>query len=63
MRVQHILNLLVGDSIRQQQDHPRPHHIARMQRPRLRHLLQFLFALVLLGLKLGTKCRGRAKSL
>jgi len=39
--VQQILNLLVRNSIREQQNHPRPHHIARRQHPRLRHLLEF----------------------
>ena len=40
--VQQVLNLLVRNSIREQQNHPRPHYIARRKHPRLRHLLEFL---------------------
>jgi hypothetical protein len=39
--VQQILNLLIRNSVRQQQDHTGSHHIARRKGPRLRHLLEF----------------------
>jgi hypothetical protein len=40
--VQQVLNLLIDDSIRQQQYHARSYHIGRRQCPLLRHLLEFL---------------------
>ena len=44
--VEQILNLLISHSIGQQQDHARPHHIARREHPRLRHLLEFFSLLI-----------------